>query len=68
MGGYKVTVDKRCKCTMAQSLTGDVCRYCQPQEYIDRLEAELDELREKIENLENIIDEQSECGYEWKWA
>jgi len=63
-----MATDKRCKCTMAQSLTGDGCRYCQPQEYIDRLESELDELREKLENLENIIDEQSGCDYEWKWA
>lgn len=29
--------DPRCKCSMAISVTGDGCRYCQPQEYIDRL-------------------------------
>lgn len=27
----------KCKCSMAISALGDGCRYCQPQEYIDRL-------------------------------
>ena len=27
----------KCKCSLAISLNGDGCRYCQPQEYIDRL-------------------------------
>ena len=26
-----------CKCSLAISLCGDGCRYCQPQSYIDRL-------------------------------
>ena len=34
----------KCKCSMAISLTGDGCRHCQPQEYIDRLEAGQDSL------------------------
>lgn len=32
-----------CKCTMAQSITGDGCRYCQPQEYIDRLHEQIND-------------------------
>lgn len=37
---------KKCTCTMAKSLTGDGCRYCQPQEYIDRLiEQSIDDQR-----------------------
>lgn len=44
--------DKRCKCTMAISMTGDGCRYCQPQEYIDRLEEWLDEERYQVEQLQ----------------
>lgn len=39
-----------CKCTMAQSLTGDGCRYCQPQEYINRL-------HEQLEENDNVITE-----------
>jgi hypothetical protein len=35
-----------CQCTFAQRTTGDGCRYCQPQEYIDRLHEWLDEAQE----------------------
>ena len=35
----------KCRCTFAQCLVGDGCRYCNPQEYIDRL-------HERIEDLE----------------
>ena len=54
-----MATDKRCKCTMAQSLTGDGCRYCQPQEYIDRLEDFIDEMEDDldyIDRLEVIVD------------
>lgn len=40
-----------CKCSLAISLVGDGCRYCQPQEYIDRLEEYLNEEREEIARL-----------------
>lgn len=43
--------DKRCKCPMAISLTGDGCRYCQPQEHIERMEEWLDEERADKERL-----------------
>jgi len=41
--------DRRCTCTMAHSLTGDGCRYCQPQEYIDRLHNQIEEDRKERE-------------------
>lgn len=38
----------KCKCTMAIRVNGDGCRYCQPQEYIDRLIDWINEAREEI--------------------
>jgi len=34
----------KCKCTMSISVLGDGCRYCQPQECIDRMIADSDEM------------------------
>ena len=49
--------DKRCKCPTAISVLGDGCRYCQPQEYIDRLcETLTDEVAEHTEWLEGLHD------------
>jgi len=45
--------DKRCKCPMSISVLGDGCRYCQPQEYIDRL-------HDQIEDMEQEAAQQSE--------
>lgn len=42
-------MDDRCKCTMAISMVGDGCRYCQPQEYIDRLLEQIEDLEIEIE-------------------
>jgi hypothetical protein len=39
----------KCKCSMSISVLGDGCRYCQPQEYIDRLSEMLDD--ERADNL-----------------
>lgn len=36
-------VEGKCNCGLAKSLTGDGCRYCQPQEYIDRLHEMIEE-------------------------
>jgi len=43
-----------CECSMAIAVLVDGCRYCQPQEYIDRLEEWLDEERAQVANLEKI--------------
>ena len=32
-----VVESSKCRCTFAQKMVGDGCRYCNPQEYIDRL-------------------------------
>lgn len=42
----------KCQCSMAISITGDGCRYCQPQEYIDRVSECLQENREEASSLE----------------
>ena len=52
--------DPRCKCSLAISLTGDGCRYCQPQEYIDRLEEWVDEERQQLEQAEARVDQHIE--------
>jgi hypothetical protein len=41
-----------CKCSMAISVNGDGCRYCQPQEYIDKLAEWLEESRADYAALE----------------
>ncbi len=38
-----MTHDK-CLCTFIQRMVGDGCRYCNPQEYIDRLHDTIEEL------------------------
>lgn len=50
-----------CNCTMSISVLGDGCRYCQPQEYIDRLhdtiEAEREDYEEELNALQAKLDE-----------
>lgn len=43
--------DKRCKCSFSQSLLGDGCRYCQPQEHIDRLYSIIRDMEHEYEAL-----------------
>jgi hypothetical protein len=52
--------ENKCECSLSISIGGDGCRYCQPQEYIDRaiegyneLESEYDELKESFELFVN---------------
>ena len=50
---------------MAISVLGDGCRYCQPQEYIDRLEEWIEGDKKEIEHLEVALqvlkDKINEC-------
>lgn len=56
--------DSRCKCTMAISMVGDGCRYCQPQEHIDRLGDIIDDMREEAEPTHYaVIDEYGDILY-----
>jgi hypothetical protein len=50
----------KCDCSMAIAVLGDGCRYCQPQEYINRLEEWLDEQGAILEKLED-----NAIGPEW---
>lgn len=43
-----------CKCSMATSALGDGCRYCQPQEYIDRLLGWLSDAESEAEMAEEL--------------
>jgi hypothetical protein len=44
-----------CKCTLAISITGDGCRHCQPQTYIDILSRQADDMaKEAIDNESTI--------------
>ena len=42
----------KCKCSMSISMLGDGCRYCQPQQYIDKLAEWLEESRAEATTLE----------------
>ena len=48
-----MTKDSKCKCTFTQSLVGDGCRYCQPQDYIDRLRDEIKGMQDDYDKLFN---------------
>jgi len=36
--------EQKCKCDFRIRMLGDGCRYCQPQEYIDRLHDTMDKM------------------------
>ena len=42
-----------CKCSMSISLLGEGCRYCQPQEYINRVEEDLEDLERQLSKRED---------------
>lgn len=42
----------KCQCSMAIRMTGEGCRYCQPQTYIDRVSEWLQDSREEAASLE----------------
>lgn len=39
----KPAEQQKCQCSMSISVLGDGCRYCQPQEYIDRLHDQIED-------------------------
>lgn len=49
-----MTTKGTCQCTMAQSMVGDGCRYCQPQAYIDRLHDLMEEDERRADTAEEI--------------
>lgn len=57
--------DPRCIYTMAQSLTGDGCRYCQAQEYIDRLHEQIEEDEATAKEADELMAEMAEAMLEY---
>jgi hypothetical protein len=47
---------------MSQSMVGDGCRYCQPQEHIDRLSEWLEEAQAESDKLTVIVAECRDAG------
>jgi len=45
--------DKRCQCSFSISILGDGCRYCQPQEHIDKLYSIIKEMEKEYDELFN---------------
>ena len=43
----------KCQCDMRIRLVGDGCRYCNPQKYIEILEAQTRDDQDRLEQLEN---------------
>lgn len=61
--------DSRCKCTMAISMVGDGCRYCQPQEHIDRLGDIISDMESEAEPTHYaVVDEHGEIVQAFKVA
>lgn len=60
-----------CKCNFAIKILGDGCRYCQPQEYIDRLifnfESEIEELIDELARCRDAFEcpEVGEAGEDY---
>ena len=48
----------KCECSMSISIHGDGCRYCQPQEYIDRLHRHIEQDKEALDELAEWLREQ----------
>lgn len=47
----------KCQCSFRVSMVGDGCRYCQPQEYIDRLHEQTEDDSKEIELLRGQRDQ-----------
>ena len=57
----------KCKCDLRTKLVGDGCRYCNAQEYIDKLTESLEELIEALEEQRTWVgltdDEKESLSY-----
>lgn len=49
----------KCNCTPSQSLAGDGCRYCNPQEHIDRLVDQTKDDQQEIERFRAALEERN---------
>lgn len=63
----------KCQCDLRTKLVGDGCRYCNAQEYIDKLIESLEELIEVLEEQRTWIgltdEDLANCsGHEVRWA
>ena len=68
-------VESKCKCDFRTKLVGDGCRYCQPQDFIDRLLDDLKDSDERIDELEikewqGLTDAENEAIIQsiWEWG
>lgn len=57
----------KCQCSFRVSMVGDGCRYCQPQEYIDRLHEQTEDDSKEIELLRGQRDQLLEALNEAKY-
>ena len=55
----------KCTCRMAISVLGDGCRYCQPQEYIDRMHEQMDDEQVERDAALALLEEVSYGGPDW---
>lgn len=56
----------KCECTMAIRVNGDGCRYCQPQETIDRLLNELGEMSDELHEVSKERDDMEVLFHLWR--
>lgn len=51
--------EHKCQCSFSIRMLGDGCRYCQPQEYIDRLHDSMEDMVHldplTIEDIQHIV-------------
>jgi hypothetical protein len=55
--GEEMKRKAKCQCTLSQAMVGDGCRFCQPQEHIDRLEEWVKDNAVQEEYIEKLEDE-----------
>ena len=63
----------KCKCSFSIRLLGDGCRYCQPQEYIDRLHDSMEDMvhaeplsDDELDDIFGICALNPTCTFDWE--